>query len=146
MPLTAHLQFLRAQMGLVRHVPTLFEYHAAMHMTRIHGVRFYVYQDVPESHKVGAGFPATDKGVDLISETYDHIAQVKYYRPGRAIHYGRLSTFLATPLLVGRPHLRLTLLRTTHCQLHREIQAMVERGDLRDVTLCQRAFLRAIHR
>ena len=133
-------------MNLVRHVPTLFEYHAAMHMTRLHGVRFYVYQDVPESHKMGAGFPVMDKGVDLISETYDHIAQVKYYRPKRTIHYGKLSTFLATPLLVGRPHLRLTLLRTSHCCLHKEIQMIVQRGDMRDVTLCQRAFLRDIRR
>ena len=125
-------------------MPTLFEYHAAMHLTRLHGIRFYVYQDIPESHKRGAGFPARDKGVDLISETYDHIAQVKYYRPKRIIHYGKLSTFLATPILVGRPSLRLTLLRTSHCRLHRDIQTIVERGDMQDVTLCERAFLRDV--
>jgi len=138
--IATHLQFLRKQMATQRHVPTLFEYYAAMHMTRLHGTCFYVYQDVPVSHKIAAGFPETDKGIDLISEDYDHIAQVKYYRPTRMIHYGKLSTFLASPLLIGRPRVQMTLLRTSHSCLHREIAAIIARGDMKDVTLCQKDF------
>ena len=139
-----HLQFLRHQMRLHQHAPTLFEYYAAIHMSRLHHTCFYVYQDVPVSHKIARGFPATDKGIDLINETYDHIAQVKFYRSQRMIHYGKLSTFLATPLLVGRPQLQLTLLRTAHSTLHREIEAIVRRGGIHDIGLDADAFWRLL--
>ena len=146
MTLFSHLQFLERQMASVRHLPTLFEYHAALHHTKLHQTRFYAYQDIPLSHKRDAGFPLSDKGIDLIDETFRHIVQVKYYGPRMKLHYGQLSTFLATPLLVGRRHLRLTLVRTNHCKIHSDIHQMVQRGDLSDVTLCQRSFLKSIRR
>lgn len=146
MTLLSHLEYLKHQMSSIRHVPTLFEYYAALHLTRHHGVRFYAYPDLPPSHKQEAGFPITDKGVDLIDETFRHIVQVKYYGPRRRIHYGHLATFLGTPLLVGRRHLTCTLVRTTHCRLHSELHSMVQRGDLSDVTLCSQAFLKSIRR
>ena len=119
-----------------------FEYYSAIHLTKLHKVCFYAYKDIPISHKLYAGFPLTDKGIDLIDETFSHIGQVKYYGPRSKIHYGKLSTFLATPILVGRKHLQLTLVRTHHSKLHSDIHHIVQRGDLKDVTLCAREFLR----
>jgi len=80
----------------------------------------------------------------LIDETFNHIGQVKYYGPRSKIYYGKLSTFLATPILVGRKHLQMTLVRTHHSKLHSEIQNIVQRGDLNDVTLCAREFIQNI--
>jgi len=141
MSLLPHLQFLEQRMASIRHLPTRFEYYSAIHLTNLHQIRFYAYQDIPLSHKRDTGFPLHDKGVDLIDETFRHIVQVKYYGPKRKIHYSHLSTFLATPLLVGRKHLQLTLVRTQHSKIHREIQQIVQRGDLADVTLCSNEFL-----
>ena len=142
MSLLPHLHFLEQRMAALRHLPTRFEYYSAIHLTKLHQTRFYAYQDIPLSHKRDAGFPLSDKGVDLIDETFRHIVQVKYYGPRAKLHYGNLATFLATPLLVGRKHLKLTLVRTDHSKLHSEIHRMVTRGDLVDVALCARAFLK----
>jgi len=136
----SHLRFLESRMAAIQHRPTLFEYYAAIHMTRLHQTRFYVYQDLPDSHKRDAGFPIQDKVVDLIDETYRHIAQVKYYKPNRMICYGHLATFLATPVLVGYKHLRLSLVRTEHCKIHSDIEHMVRRKDLTDVLIRQSDF------
>lgn len=144
MSLLTHLEFLRTQMMLYNHLPTLFEYYSAIHLTQQHQRRFYVYQDLPHSHKKDAGFPLKDKGVDLVDETFRHIVQVKYYRPRSKITYRCLSTFLATPLLVGRKHLHLTLVRTHQCILHTDIQHIIQRGDMKDVTLCSNEFLRIL--
>lgn len=140
----SHIRFLESQMCHVTHLPTLFEYYSAIHMTKIHQKCFYVYQDLPASHKRDAGFPLSDKGVDLMDETFHHIVQVKYYGAQKKIHYGNLATFLATPVLVGRPNLRLTLIRTKHSVLHSELERMVQRGGMSDVTLCSRAFLKSM--
>jgi len=128
-------------MASIVHIPTRFEYYSAIHLTKLHNIRFYAYQDIPFSHKRDNGFPLHDKGVDLIDETFRHIVQVKYYGPKRKIGYGHLATFFGTPLLVGRKHLQLTLVRTRHSKIHSEIRNMVQRGDLADVTLCSNQFL-----
>jgi len=141
-----HLQFLHCQMKSITHVPTLFEYYSAIHLTKQFQTRFYAYQDIPESHKKNAGFPVYDKGIDLIDEIFQNIVQVKYYKKNGIIHYGKLSTFLGSPVLVGRKDLRLTLVRTHHSQLHHEIQNIVNRGDMKDITLCPNQFLHAIKR
>jgi hypothetical protein len=118
MSLSLHLQFLKQRMAAISCLPTRFEYYSAIHLTRIHNVCFYAYQDIPISHKRYAGFPLTDKGIDLIDETFSHIVQVKYYGAHSKIHYSKLS------------------------KLHSDIHQIVQRGDLTDVTLCAREFMK----
>jgi Restriction endonuclease len=142
----SHVRYLQYQMKSIVHIPTLFEYYAAIHLTKERQMLFYAYRDIPDSHKMKAGFPVQDKGIDVIDATLQHIVQVKYYKKGGEIHYGKLSTFLATPILVGNKNLQLTLVRTRHSQLHREIQDIVQRGNMADVTLCSHTFLQSIQR
>lgn len=144
MTILSHLHFLESKMACIRHVPTLFEYYSAIHLTKQYQTPFYVYQDIPDNHKRYAGFPLQDKGVDLVNDTFQHIAQVKYYRKHSQLHYGNLSTFLATPLLVGKPSLHMILIRTNVCRLSEEIQTIVRRGDMKDVTLCPHTFLQSL--
>ena len=75
-----HVRYLQQQMKSIVHVPTLFEYYAAIHLTQSYQMLFYVYQDLPDSHKINAGFPIQDKGIDVIDATLKHIVQVKYYK------------------------------------------------------------------
>ena len=138
----SHLRYLKDHMARMTHRPTLFEYYAAIQLTKQHSRPFYVYQDLPLSHKINAGFPLTDKGIDVIDECFQHIVQVKYYGPNTKLHYGQLATFLATPLLVGRRDLSLTLVRTNTGTVHSDIQRIIDRGDLTDLTLCSREFMR----
>jgi hypothetical protein len=142
--LQSHLQFLTKQMTLVTHRHTLFEYYSAIHMSKLHQTPFFVYADIPVSHKKLAGFPLTDKGIDLINDRFTHIAQVKYYGPKGRITYGGLSTFLATPVLTGQRFLRMTLLRTDHCRVHDEVKGIIQRGDLCDIALKESVFLDCI--
>jgi hypothetical protein len=125
-------------------MPTLFEYYAAIHLTKQLQTQFYAYRDIPNSHKINAGFPIQDKGIDVIDSTFQHIVQVKYYKKHGKIYYGNLSTFLANPILVGRKDLQLTLVRTNHSRLHSDIQNIVNRGDMNDVTLCPNQFVEAM--
>jgi hypothetical protein len=142
MTILPHIQFLESRMLALSHLPTKFEYYSAIHLTKLHQIRYYVYQDIPASHKRYSGFPIEDRGVDLIDETFRNIVQVKYYGPRMKIKYSTLSTFLGTPLLVGDRHLRMTLVRTTHCKITSDIYNIVKRGDMTDVTLCHKAFLK----
>ena len=142
----AHLQFLHYQMKSIVHLPTLFEYYAAIHLTKQLQHPFYAYRDIPDSHKINAGFPIGDRGIDVIDSTFQHIVQVKYYKKHGKIYYGNLSTFLASPILVGRKHLQLTLVRTHQSRLHSDIQNIVDRGDMKDVTLCPKQFLQAVNK
>jgi hypothetical protein len=77
----AHLQFLEQRMAAIQHIPTLFEYYSAIQLTKQFQTRFYAYQDIPDSHKKYAGFPIYDKGIDLIDETFQNIAQVLILQP-----------------------------------------------------------------
>ena len=43
----SHLRYLKDQMIQIRHRPTLFEYYAAIQLTKQHSRPFYVYQDLP---------------------------------------------------------------------------------------------------
>jgi hypothetical protein len=140
----SHIRFLHYQMKSIVHIPTLFEYYAAIQLTKDLQTQFYAYRDIPDSHKTKAGFPIQDKGIDVIDATLQHIVQVKFYKKGGEIHYGKLSTFLATPILVGKKHLQLTLVRTNHSHLHPEIQRIIQRGDMKDVTLCSNRFLESL--
>lgn len=142
--LHSHLQFLSKQMTHINHHPTLFEYYSAIHMSKLHQTPFFVYQDIPLSHKKAAGFPLTDMGIDLINDRFTHIAQVKYYGPKGRITYGGLSTFLATPVLTGKRMIHMTLLRTDHCRVNEEVKGIIGRGDLYDIALKERAFLDCI--
>lgn len=142
--LQSHLQFLTKQMTFVTHRPTLFEYYSAIHMSKLHQTPFFVYHDIPLSHKRSAGFPFTDKGIDLINDCFTHIAQVKYYGPKGQITYGSLSTFLATPVLTGKRMLHMTLLRTDHCKVHEDVKGIIRRADLTDIALKEKDFLDCI--
>jgi hypothetical protein len=142
----AHLQFLEQRLASLTHLSLQFEYYSAIHLTKQFQTRFYAYQDIPESHKKYAGFPISDKGIDLIDETFQTIVQVKYYKKNGKIYYGNLSAFLASPILVGRKDLRLTLVRTNHSWLHPEIQNIIKRGDMKDITLCPNQFLETLKR
>jgi len=144
MSLLPHIQFLKQRMAMISCLPTRFEYYSAIHLTQLHNICFYAYQDIPISHKRRAGFPLTDIGIDLIDDTFNHIVQVKYYGPRYKIHYGKLSTFLATPILVGQKHLQMTLVRTHHSKLHSNIHQIVQRGDLNDIKLCSQEFLKSM--
>ena len=146
MTILAHLRFLESQMTSIHHLPTRFEYYSAIHLTKQKQIRFYAYRDIPVSHKIYAGFPIRDKGVDLIDETFQNIVQVKFYGKRSTLYYGNLSTFLATPILVGQKHLRLSLVRTDHSRLSSEIQKIITRGDMTDIPLCSKAFLASLKR
>jgi hypothetical protein len=141
--LSKHIYSLERKMLHISHLPTAFEYYSALHLTRYYRKPFFVYQDVPPSKKADFGFPIQDKGVDIVDEHFQHIAQVKYYKEYSQIHYGKLATFLATPLLVGKK-LDMTLVRTDHCLLHFDIKQMVIRGDVKDIALCNRDFLQTM--
>jgi len=140
--LLPHLSFLEQRMRTIKHLPTAFEYYAAKQMTLFHNTAFYVYQDISPSLKYRHGFPLQDKGVDLADEHFTHIAQVKYYGRGKMLHYGALSTFLGTPLLVGRNDIAMTLIRTQHSLLHPELEKIVKRQNMTDYRLCTAEFLR----
>jgi len=56
------------RMYALTHLPTCFKYYSAIHLTKLHQIRFYT------SYKRDAGFPLFDK-------TFRHIVQVKYYGP-----------------------------------------------------------------
>jgi hypothetical protein len=140
----SHLRFLEQRMKTIQHLPTVFEYYSAIHLTKEYQTPFYVYQDIPANHKRYAGFPLRDQGVDLVNDTFEHVAQVKYYGKKSILHYGNLSTFLGTPLLVGKPNLRMILIRTNVSRLSEEIQTIIRRGDMKDITLCPHKFLQSL--
>jgi len=38
-------------MAAIQYIPMLFEYYSAICLTKQFQIRFYAYQDIPESHK-----------------------------------------------------------------------------------------------
>ena len=137
--LSKHIYSLERKMHIITHLPTAFKYYSAIHLTRYYKKPFFVYGDICSSKKTEFGFPIQDKGIDIVDEHFQHIAQVKYYKEYSKIYYGKLATFLATPLLVGKK-LDMTLART-NCLLHSDIKQIIVRGDLNDIRLCNKDFL-----
>jgi len=138
--LSKHIYSLERKMHTITYLPTAFEYYSAIHLTRLYRKPFFVYQDVCALKKSTFKFPLQDKGIDIIDEQFQHIAQVKYYKEYSKIYYGKLATFLATPLLVGKK-LEMTLVRTNHCFLHSDIKRIIDRKDLNDIQLCTKDFV-----
>lgn len=122
-------------------LPTMFEYYSAIRMTTRTLKPFNVWRDVNVNKKMLNNFPIQDTGVDATDENFTHIVQSKYYKKDNIISYGKLSTFLATPLLVGNNKMKLTLVRTSHSLLDIKIREMVNRGDIEDVKICNEEFL-----
>jgi len=146
-----HLQYLERRMterrmGARLNYSKMFEYYAAIHLTKLHEMPFYVYEDMPPAIKKEAGFPPIDMGIDLINDRFNHIAQVKFYKEGSRITYSGLSTFLATPVLVGRPHLQLSLVRTEGSRIHPYVQQIIRRRGMNDIPLEISAFLDRVRR
>ena len=140
--LLKHINALERKMRSITHLPTAFEYYSAKHMTLLYKEPFHIYGDISPTHKTNNNFPIQDKGIDLADDYFTHIAQVKYYGHGKVIHYGALSTFLGSPLLVGNKNIKMTLIRPTHTILHNEIADMVKRGDIMELILCANDFRR----
>ena len=122
-------------------LPTIFEYYSARYFTEKYNRPYHVWGDIPPNQKTSNRFYVKDTGVDVSEDTFTHICQVKYYREGNVIPYGKLSSFLAMPLLVGRRDMRLTLFRTSHSLIDKKVLKMVERGDLEDITVDNDEFL-----
>ena len=142
-----HLRFLQNEFqkeNLTYHrLPIMFEYYCAMVMSKIYKTPFYVWKNLSPSHTKKAienGFPLREKGIDLFNDSFSHIGQSKFYGKNTTITYGKLSTFLASDKLVGKP-LRMTLLRTDHSRLSNDIVKMVECGVIDDVRVCTDDFL-----
>lgn len=139
--LSKHIYLLERNMYRMTHIPTMFEYYSALYLSRMYKKPFYVYRDVLYNHKEKYGFPIQDKGIDVIDHSFRTIVQVKYYKEGNQIQYKKLSTFLATPLLVGRSDLQLILVRPNHCTIHSDINKIISRGDLIDIAVCPKEFI-----
>ncbi len=122
-------------------LPTIFEYYSARYFTEKYSRPYHVWGDIPPRQKTSNRFHVKDTGVDVSEDTFTHICQAKYYSNGNMINYGKLSSFLAMPLLVGRRDMRLTLFRTSHSILDKKIVKMVVRGDLEDITVDNDEFL-----
>lgn len=142
--LLQHLTFLEKRMRTIRYLPHAFEYYAAKQMSLFHKTPFYVYQDISPIQKQQFGFPIEYKVVNLADENFTHIAQVKYYGHEKNINYETLSTFLGTPILVGKKDITMTLIRTQHFVLHPELQKIVDRCDITDFKLCSTEFLKEV--
>lgn len=143
-----HLRFLqnefqKASLIHSHRLPVMFEYYCAMVMSKIYKTPFYVWKNLSPFHLKKAtenGFPLQEKGIDLFNDSFCHIGQAKFYGKNTTITYGKLATFLASDKLVGKP-LRMTLLRTDHSRLSRDIAKMVECGVIDDVRVCTDDFL-----
>lgn len=121
-------------------VPTLFEYYSAVKLTHIYQRPFWVWKDILPIKKQKANFSITDKGIDISDETFTIIGQSKYYSPKNYITYGKLSTFLATKVLVGRHDIQFNLIRTDDCKIQKNVQSIINRGDLTDVCVDRNEF------
>jgi hypothetical protein len=89
------------------------------------------------------GFPVIDMGIDVSNLNFNHIVQSKYYRANNIITYGKLATFLSTPLLTGKP-VKMTLIRTEHSLIDHNIECIIVRGDLEDVVVDNKQFLQDV--
>ncbi len=121
--------------------PIIFEYYSAIHMTEKLGKPFFVYEDILAHKKQENNFPVQDKGIDIIDESLKTVGQCKYYSNNSVITYSKLSTFLASDKLVGKP-LDYYLIRTEDCKIDTLVRNMINRGDLYDVPINREDFLK----
>jgi hypothetical protein len=145
MNLTTHLRLLEWHIwGLSRqksNLPVMFEYYSAIHLTKRFRVPFHVWKDIPSKNKTDARFHVQDPGVDAADDTFSILGKSKYYAKGKVISYGKISNFLATPLLVGRKDMALILIRTRHSCLDYRVSQIVKKGDIFDIPLDEEDFL-----
>ena len=123
--------------------PMMFEYYSAIYMSHRYSIPFCVWSDIPSHIKQKSTFPIRDMGVDVANHTLCHVVQSKYYRNHHTIHYGKLATFLATPILTGK-NMKMTLIRTDESRLDPYLTAIVQRGDIEDIQLYVDKFLEQV--
>lgn len=123
--------------------PSIFEYYSAIHMTKLINKPFFVYDDFSKEAKLNQNFPTRDIGIDLICDSLDIIGQSKYYSSKSYITYGKLSTFLATEKLVGKP-LSFYLIRSDNCRLDNNVKYMIKNNVIHDIPLNKDIFLKDI--
>ena len=149
--LTSHIHFLEWNIFRLSSLPVsnltypkIFEYYSAIHMSRRHKKQFYVWKNIDKKKKKKAGFPIMDMGVDVSDLHFKNIVQSKYYSANNIITYGKLATFLSTPMLTGKES-KLTLFRTDHSFVDCTVQRIVDRGDLEDVLINNEQFLHDVN-
>jgi hypothetical protein len=123
--------------------PEIFEYYSAIYMSKRHQSQFHVWKHIDMNKKKKEGFPVMDMGIDVSDPHFNHIVQSKYYRANNMITYGKLATFLSTPLLTGKS-VKMTLIRTEHSLIDHNIECIIIRGDLEDVVVNNKQFLQDV--
>lgn len=123
--------------------PEIFEYYSAIYMSKRHRTHFHVWKNIDMNKKKKEGFPVMDMGIDVSDPNFVHIVQSKYYRANNMITYGKLATFLSTPLLTGKS-VKMTLIRTSHSTIDHNVQCIIIRGDLEDVVVDNKQFLQDV--
>lgn len=123
--------------------PEIFEYYSAIYMSKRHQSQFNVWKHIDMNKKKKEGFPVMDMGIDVSDPHFNHIVQSKYYRANNMITYGKLATFLSTPLLTGKS-VKMTLIRTEHSLIDHNIECIIIRGDLEDVVVNNKQFLQDV--
>jgi len=148
--LSSHIHFLRwniyrlASSPITKFTyPEIFEYYSAIYMSKRHLTHFHVWKNIDAKKKKKEGFPVMDMGIDVSDPKFDHIVQSKYYRTNNIITYGKLATFLSTPMLTGKP-VKMTLIRAEHSLIDRNIECIIIRGDLEDVVVDNEQFLQDV--
>lgn len=149
--LSSHLHFLKWNIFRLSSSPNtkftypeIFEYYSAMYMSNRYQTQFHVWKNIDKNKKKKEGFPVMDMGIDVSDPHFNHIVQSKYYQANNVITYGKLATFLSTPLLTGKS-VKMTLIRTEHSFINHNIQTIVERGDLEDVIVDNEQFLHEVN-
>jgi hypothetical protein len=121
--------------------PTIFEYYSAVQLSITHKKPFWVWKDIPKEEKLKAKLPVLDKGIDISDETFTNLGQCKYYSNGNYITYNKISSFLATRVLVGRQDINFNLIRTNDCKIDKSLQSIIFRKDLKDIKIDNQDFL-----
>lgn len=146
-----HISFLNSKMTFFKYnskhnnlfLPTLFEYYSSIHLTKILNHPFFVYKDLSNEIKLTNGFTIRDKGIDIIDQSTNFIGQCKYYSKENSITYSKISTFLASEKIVGKK-LDFYLIRTNDCKIDTLVKKMIDRNDLKDISICREDFLHFI--
>ena len=149
--LSSHLHFLKWNIfkmessPLTRFTyPEIFEYYSAIYMSKRYQTQFHVWKNIDKEKKKKESFPVMDMGIDVSDPHFSHIVQCKYYRANNIITYGKLATFLSTPLLTGKSA-KMTLIRTEHSLIDHNIKCIIDRGDLEEVLVVNEQFLHDVN-